>query len=167
MAEWATKHSRKRSPALRRSLIVLVGRSLTVGLLGVLLTCPPWVAAAPTSASGPLPVEIAARDVNGPDVNAERDGDATIAPSGTVRVPIPTGKTARVGGVQRQGSVVAVFADPADPLIVIAVENGYVTVRLRCGTLCPSIHLGDYVVVEGQRRSEAVLDAVDVWVAAP
>jgi hypothetical protein len=166
MAEWATKHGSERSPGLGRSLIVLVGRSLTAGLLGVLLTCPP-LAAAPTSANATLPSEVVARDVNGPNVNAERDGDATIAPSGTARVPIPTGKTARVEGVQRQGSVVAVFEDPADPLIVIAVENGYVTVRLRCGTLCPSIHLGDYVVVEGQRRSEAVLDAVDVWVAAP
>jgi hypothetical protein len=166
MAEWATKHSRKRSPALRRSLIVLVRRSLIAGLLGVLLSVPP-LSAAPAPTSGHLPADIAARDINGPDVNAERDGDVTLAPSGTARVPIPTGKTARVGGVQRQGSVVAVFEDPADPLIVIAVENGYVTVRLRCGSLCPSIHLGDYVVVEGQRRSEAVLDAVDVWVAAP
>jgi hypothetical protein len=165
MAEWATKHGSKRSSAPGRSLIVLVGRSLTAGLLGVLLTCPPLVAA--TSASATLPPAIVARDINGPDVNVERDGDATLAPSGTARVPIPTGKTARIGGVQRQGSVVAVFEDPADPLIVIAVESGYVTVRLRCGSLCPSIHLGDYVVVEGQRRSEAVLDAVDVWVAAP
>jgi hypothetical protein len=83
-------------------------------------------------------------------------------------MPSVTGKAPALADVQRQGSVVAVFEDPSDPLIVIAVEeNGYVTVRLRCGSLCPSIHLGDYVVVEGQRRSEAVLDASDVWVASP
>jgi hypothetical protein len=96
-----------------------------------------------------------------------RDGELSISsPMGT-RMPSVTGKAPNLADVQRQGSVVAVFEDPSDPLIVIAVENGYVTVRLRCGSLCPSIHLGDYVVVEGQRRSEAVLDASDVWVAAP
>jgi hypothetical protein len=163
MAEWATKHGRERSPAQRRSLTVLVRRSLAAGLLlasGLLLVTPH-----PVSATASAPTAV--RDVNGPEVSAERDGDATVLPAGPAQAPILPGKTARVGGIQRQGSVVAVFEDPADPLIVIAVENGYVTVRLRCGTLCPSIHLGDYVVVEGQRRSEAVLDAVDVWVAAP
>src|SRR4051812_36156000 len=103
----------------------------------------------------------------GPGVSGERDGDATIPVPGVPRTPIAFGKGSRLAETQRQGSVVAVIEDPADPLIVIAVENGYVTVRLRCGTLCPSIHLGDYVVVEGQRRSEAVLDASDVWVATP
>lgn len=61
----------------------------------------------------------------------------------------------------------AVFQDPADPLIVISIGSGYLTVRLRCGNLCPSIHLGDYVVAEGHRRSEAVFDAVEVWVVSP
>jgi hypothetical protein len=166
MAEWATKHGSERSPALRRSLIVLVRRSLGAGPLGLLLTSV-LLAVAPGAASAATSTAISVRDVNGPEMGAERDGDATISPPGAARAPVSTGKTARVGGVQRQGSVVAVFEDPADPFIVIAVENGYVTVRLRCGTLCPSIHLGDYVVVEGQRRSEAVVDAVDVWVAAP
>ena len=166
MAEWATKHGRKRSPALRRSLIVLVRRSITAALLGLFVTCG-QSAVAPWSANAAAPAGVATRDVNGPETSGDRDGGPTVSQPGASRVPVPSGKAARVGGVQRQGSVVAVFEDPADPLIVIAVENGYVTVRLRCGTLCPSIHLGDYVVVEGQRRSEAVLDAVDVWVAAP
>ena len=114
-----------------------------------------------------LPVEPVHRDVGAPTVGSE----PPVGPSSSTlegsRAQMPTGKVPRTPGEQRQGSVVAVFEDPADPLIVIAVDNGFVTVRLRCGSLCPSIHLGDYVVVEGQRRSEAVLDAVDVWVATP
>lgn len=71
------------------------------------------------------------------------------------------------GDGQRQGNVVAVFQDPSDPLIVISAGSGYLTVRLRCGNLCPSIHLGDYVVAEGRRRSDDVFDAVEVWVVSP
>jgi len=163
MAEWATKHGRWRSPALGRSLILLVRRT-RAGQLGLLLASM-LLMAGPASAA--IPTSVILQDISGPDVSAGRNGDDSIAPSGAPHSPEPPGKTAQAGGVQRQGSVVAVFQDPADPLIVIAVESGYVTVRLRCGTLCPRIHLGDYVVVEGQRRSEAVLDAVDVWVATP
>jgi hypothetical protein len=163
MADWATMHGGKRSPALRRSLVVLVRRS-HIGLVGLLLAC---ALLTPHSASAAIPPSFPVQDISGPDLSGGRDGDPSISQTGAPRTPQIPGKTARAGGVQRQGSVVAVFQDPADPLIVIAVESGYVTVRLRCGTLCPSISLGDYVVVEGQRRSEAVLDAVDVWVAAP
>jgi hypothetical protein len=163
MAEWATKHGRWRSPTLRRSLIVLVRRT-RFGLLSLLLA---WVLLTPSSASAAITTGLIVQDISDPDISAGRDGEASTSQAGAPRPPEPPGKTARAGGVQRQGSVVAVFQDPADPLIVIAVESGYVTVRLRCGTLCPRIHLGDYVVVEGQRRSEAVLDAVDVWVATP
>jgi hypothetical protein len=159
-------HGAPRSPALRRSLIVLVGRLLAVGVLLVAwglggAVCPVW-AAPPTDAS--------LRDGGGTGVSSQRDGELSVAsavgPAGS-RAPLVTGRAPLLAEVQRQGSVVAMIEDPTDPLIVIAVENGYVTVRLRCGTLCPSIHLGDYVVVEGQRRSEAVVDAVDVWVAGP
>jgi hypothetical protein len=166
MAEWATMHGAPRSPALRRSLIVLVGRSLAVGMLLVAwglagAVCP--ARAAPLAA-------LALRDGGGIGVGGQHDGALSVAssagPAGS-RAPVVTGKAPLLAEVQRQGSVVAMFEDPTDPLIVIAVESGYITVRLRCGTLCPSIHLGDYVVVEGQRRSEAVVDAVDVWVAGP
>jgi hypothetical protein len=111
------------------------------------------------------------RDIGGPESNGERAGGASISPG--TGGPDGTQATAIVGGparpneLQRQGSVVAVFEDPADPLIVLAVENGYVTVRLRCGALCPSIHRGDYVIAEGRRRSEAVFDAEEVWVVVP
>jgi len=161
MAEWATMHGTQRSSALRRSGIVLVGRSFAAGL--VLVVTVLAGAAYPVSAA-PL---FMLRDVGGPGMSGERDGDVTIPSSEPSGAPVASGKASRLAEIQRQGSVVAVIEDPADPLIVIAVENGYVTVRLRCGTLCPSIHLGDYVVVEGQRRSEAVLDASDVWVATP
>jgi hypothetical protein len=163
MAEWATKQGGKRSPALRRSLVVLVRRS-RAGLFGLMVT---WALLTPVPANAAIPTVAPIRDVNGPELSGQREGDASVSQTGAPRPPEPPGKTARAGGVQRQGSVVAVFEDPADPFIVIAVESGYITVRLRCGTLCPRILLGDYVVVEGQRRSEAVLDAVDVWVATP
>jgi hypothetical protein len=102
------------------------------------------------------------RDSGGPPLATETDssdrGQAAPSPG---QVP------SQPGDVQRQGNVVALFDDPADPLIVLAVENGYLTVRLRCGPLCPNIRLGDYVVAEGRRRSAAVLDARDVWVVTP
>jgi len=94
-----------------------------------------------------------------------RPGSASTP--GSARPTDATGKAARPEDVQQQGSVVAVFDDPADPLIVIAVDHGYLTVRLRCGDRCPTIHRGDYVVAEGLGRSEAVFDAVDVWVVTP
>jgi hypothetical protein len=162
MADWATIHASRRSPAPRRSLIVLVGRSLAAGLL-----LAGWVLAGTAeSASATVLSAPGFYDVSG-GLTGARDGELSASSPAGTRMPSVTGKAPSLADVQRQGSVVAVFEDPSDPLIVIAVENGYVTVRLRCGTLCPSIHLGDYVVVEGQRRSEAVLDAVDVWVAAP
>lgn len=162
MAEWATIHAFRRSPALRRSLIVLVGRSLVAGLLAAWLLAGTPDPARAVALTAPVPY-----DVGGAGVTGARDGELSVSsPTGT-RIPTVSGKAPGLADVQRQGSVVAVFEDPSDPLIVIAVESGYVTVRLRCGSLCPSIHLGDYVVVEGQRRSEAVLDASDVWVASP
>ena len=109
------------------------------------------------------------RDTSGPLQPAEHDAASPtgLAPTTPPASNTPAGPGAPPGDDQRQGSVVAVFADPADPLIVISVETGYVTVRLRCGALCPSIHLGDYVVAEGRRRSEAVFDAVEIWVVSP
>ena len=142
---------------------MLVRRTVIVGLLTTWL-----LAAVAGPAQAALPVEVAPRDVSGPGVSGDPNAGAVLPTPGVSEAPIVAGKAPpHLTDVQRQGSVVAVFEDPADPLIVIAVENGYITVRLRCGNLCPSIHLGDYVVVEGQRRSEAVLDAVDVWVATP
>ncbi len=118
----------------------------------------------PWQAAGRSPI----RDVGGPEASGERAGGAGIAtPSGATGTTVSVSGPGRNGDVQRQGSVVAVFEDPADPLIVVAVENGYVTIRLRCGILCPIIHRGDYVIAEGRRRSEAVFDAEAVWVVAP
>jgi hypothetical protein len=120
--------------------------------------------ASPSAASRALP----AHDIAGPIVPVAPDPAATAGvhgpPSSGAR---PAGVSAPPGDGQRQGSVVAVFQDPLDPLIVISAGNSYLTVRLRCGSLCPSIHLGDYVVAEGRRRSEAVFDALEIWVVAP
>jgi hypothetical protein len=104
----------------------------------------------------------ALRDVGGPDTSDEP------GPSpGLVATPGGPGKMPQPEGLQQQGNVVAIFEDPTDPLIVIAVDHGYLTIRLRCGARCPPIQLGDYVVAEGHVRSEAVFDAVDVWIVNP
>ena len=173
MAIWATLHEVGRSPAPRRSLVLLVRRLLLGGLavaLALVLAVTP--AGAASTGVSPLGGVTSMRDIAEPASQSVRDGDASIG--SPVRVPnTPTASikpgvsTGPPGDGQRQGNVVAVFQDPADPLIVISIGSGYLTVRLRGGSLCPSIHLGDYVVAEGHRRSEAVFDAVEVWVVSP
>ena len=156
MALWAIKHSQWRPSSARRTRALLGGRSLVAcAVLVAVLATPPPVDA--THVPSPI-----LRDTNGPPLSLEPVDDGAAQPAGVRGVAQP-----RPGDIQRQGSVVALFDDPTDPLIVIAVDNGYLTVRLRCGALCPSIRLGDVVVAAGQRRSEAVLDARDVWVVSP
>ena len=173
MAIWATLHNVGRSPAPRRSLVLLVRRLLPGGLAAALALV---VAATPVGAASvnrtPLDDAVPMRDIAGPAVPSERDADVgsgsssgtPVGPASGIKSPV---STAPPGEGQRQGNVVAVFQDPSDPLIVISVGSGYLTVRLRCGSLCPSIHLGDYVVAEGIRRSDSVFDAVEVWVVSP
>ncbi|MCC7372935.1 MAG: hypothetical protein IT306_31270 [Chloroflexi bacterium] len=145
-----------------------VRRSLLGGLAALLALTLAGSSTGDASAS-PVPAFGLGRaqDIASPVQPAERDADTTaIVPARPPAGGQPGTGTPRGDG-QRQGSVVAVFQDPADPLIVISAATGYLTVRLRCGDLCPSIHLGDYVVAEGRRRSDAVFDAVEVWVVAP
>lgn len=159
MALWATKHSRGQPLSARLARALLVRRFvMAVVLLMALLVLPPVHASA-----SHVPVSVI-RDTSGPPVSTETaaDGQTAATPAGA-RGMVPS----QPGDVLRQGNVVALFHDPTDPLIVLAVEHGYLTVRLRCGSLCPSIRIGDFVVAEGQRRSEAVLDARDVWVVVP
>ena len=169
----ATMQGASRSPASRGSLTATVGRLLVAGLTAAILaTSRPDAAHA---ASVPLTsadasVQPALRDVGGPSASDEPSTEpgTALAPA-----PIPVhpasapGKEVRPEDLQQQGSVVAVFEDPVDPLIVLAVDGGYITVRLRCGAHCPTIRRGDYVVAEGEGRSEAVFDAVDVWIIGP
>jgi hypothetical protein len=176
MAIWATLHVVGRSPAPRRSLVLLVRRLLQSGLAMTLtLALAATPAGAASASRTPLDDAPPVRDIAGPVAPSERDagvsvGTTTGSPAAPESGTSPGGAVtppATPGDGQRQGNVVAVFQDPADPLIVIAVNSGYLTVRLRCGSLCPSIHLGDYVVAEGHRRSESVFDAVDIWVVSP
>jgi hypothetical protein len=157
MALWATKHSQGRLSSARQWR-ALAGRRLWIAALLVLA----GAALLPAQAGATHVPGLMVRDTSGPPISAApgADGPAQTAPP---RGLVPS----QPGDVQRQGNVVALFDDPTDPLIVLAVENGYLTVRLRCGPLCPSIRIGDYVVAEGSRRSEAVLDARDVWVVTP
>ena len=177
MAIWATLHEVERSPAPRRSLVLLVRRFLPSGLAAALALA---VAATPAGAASAGRTSLSSvpsvRDIAGPVAPSERDADvsvgSTVGTPNSPPIPPITGTKPAVpaappGDGQRQGNVVAVFQDPSDPLIVIEVNSGYLTVRLRCGSLCPNIHLGDYVVAEGRRRSESVFDAVEVWVVSP
>jgi hypothetical protein len=184
----ATMQGAHQSPASRGSLAATVRRLLVAGLTATVIATsrpallaaagepiatasfgvralPPGDADRARGSAGPAP---ALHDVGGPELSSEpgtRPG-ATSAPS-PARPTDATGKATRPEDIQQQGSVVAVFDDPVDPLIVIAVDHGYLTVRLRCGDRCPTIHRGDYVVAEGLGRSEAVFDADDVWVVGP
>jgi len=107
-------------------------------------------------------------DIGGPPASTSPEAPADVSgPAGPSQPPAPPGKPPQPEDVQQQGSVVAVFDDPVDPLIVLAVDHGYLTVRLRCGSRCPAIHPGDYVIAEGQSRSEAVFDAMDIWIVSP
>lgn len=178
MAVWVTLHALVRPPVPRRLLVTLrtteIGRELAALLAVAIVT----VISAATPASSALAASAAAgraapaQDIAGPVLPV--DSDAATTGSGTTGIYGPPTSGTRAAGVsappgdgQRQGAVVAVFQDPNDPLIVISVGASYLTVRLRCGALCPSIHLGDYVVAEGRRRSEAVFDAVEIWVVSP
>lgn len=152
MAVWAMYRGAERSPSPSRSLIA----GLVVVL--ALLLLPARVGDAATAP---------ARDPSSPSPSSARDSGGGTITSGSPDVPSTTGKPAASSAVQSQGSVVAIYEDPTDPLIVIAVDSGYLTVRLRCGTACPSIRLGDYVVADGRRRSDVVFDASEVWVVAP
>jgi hypothetical protein len=50
---------------------------------------------------------------------------------------------------------------------VIANRDGNVRVNLLCGSQCPTIRVGDYVQVDGEKQSEVLFDATDVTVGAP
>ena len=175
------------SPAARGSLAATVRRLLVAGLIASVITtsrpatradgqplatahasAAPLIASAADRAHGRAGAPSALRDGGLTDATGEAGAQPEAAsPAGLARPADVTGKATGPEDVQQQGSVVAVFQDPVDPLIVIAVDHGYLTVRLRCGDRCPTIHQGDYVVAEGSSRSEAVFDADDVWVVTP
>jgi hypothetical protein len=160
----ATMQGASRSPASRGSLAATIGRLLVAGLAATAMAMsqPDATHAASQSRAGAPPLH----DVGSPSTAGESSAapDEAPPPLAPARTASATGKEVRPEDLQQQGNVVAVFDDPADPLIVIAVDGGYLTVRLRCGAQCPTIHPGDYVVAEGEDRSEAVFDADDVWI---
>jgi hypothetical protein len=51
--------------------------------------------------------------------------------------------------------------------VVIANRDGLVRINLLCGSACPSIQVGNYIQVEGEKQSEQVFDATDVSVSGP
>lgn len=165
MDMWATLHSVERSPAPRPSRLLRTRELVSSGLALVLTFGAAMTPSRCVSAAPEPPGWV--RGVAGPVAAGPHEAGEAEPVSNPAPEPAAGGKPTVPGDAQRQGNVVAVFLDPSDPLIVISAENGYVTVRLRCGSLCPTIRLGDFVVAEGRRRSEAVFDASEVWVVQP
>jgi hypothetical protein len=64
-----------------------------------------------------------------------------------------------------EGNVIAIVTDADEPEIVIANRDGKVTVILRCGSQCPDIKVGDYVVFEGEKINELLYIATDISVS--
>ena len=48
---------------------------------------------------------------------------------------------------------------------VIANRDGPVHVTLLCGSQCPTIHVGDYLELDGEKQSEQAFDATEVTVS--
>jgi hypothetical protein len=66
--------------------------------------------------------------------------------------------------VATEGNVLEVVADAQGLTIVIGNVDGRVTVLLRCGTRCPTIRVGDYVEVDGEKVHEQLYEAETVTV---
>ena len=60
--------------------------------------------------------------------------------------------------------MVEVVADPQGLTIVLGNLDGRVTVLLRCGARCPTIRVGDYVEVDGEKVHEQLYEAESVTV---
>ena len=67
--------------------------------------------------------------------------------------------------VYTEGNVVEVHQDEQPPYAVIANRDGLVRVNLLCGNQCPTIRIGDYLEVDGQKQTELLFDATDVTVS--
>jgi hypothetical protein len=67
--------------------------------------------------------------------------------------------------VTTEGNVLEVVADAQGLTIVIGNVDGPVTVLLRCGARCPTIHVGNYVEVDGEKIHEQLYEAESVTVA--
>jgi CSLREA domain-containing protein len=63
-----------------------------------------------------------------------------------------------------EGNVVDVVLDAAEPTIIIGNRDGNVTVIMRCKSQCPTVHVGDYVVIIGEKVNEQLYIAEDVSV---
>jgi hypothetical protein len=67
--------------------------------------------------------------------------------------------------VYTEGNVVEVHQDERPPYVVIANRDGPVHVTLLCGSQCPTIHVGDYLELDGEKQSEQAFDATEVTVS--
>ena len=66
--------------------------------------------------------------------------------------------------VATEGNVLEVVADKRGLTIVLGNLDGRVTVLLRFGTRCPTICVGNYVEVDGEKVHEQLYEAESVTV---
>jgi hypothetical protein len=66
--------------------------------------------------------------------------------------------------VATEGNVLEVVADSQGLTLVIGNVDGRVTVRLRCGSSCPTVRVGNYVEVDGEKVHEQLYEAESVTV---
>jgi hypothetical protein len=66
--------------------------------------------------------------------------------------------------VATEGNVVELARTPDGLTIVIANADGLVTVVYPCGDACPTIRVGEYVQVSGEKQNEQLHQADEVTV---
>ena len=64
-----------------------------------------------------------------------------------------------------EGNVLEVTAGPDGLTIIIGNVDGRVTIRLACTTDCPTVRVGDYLEVDGEKVHEQLYEAESVTVA--
>jgi hypothetical protein len=74
-------------------------------------------------------------------------------------------KQTKAGGeddVRLEGNVVEVHQDQSPRYFLVATRDGTAKVVERCGGGCPTVRVGDYVVVKGEKENELLFYADDV-----
>jgi hypothetical protein len=69
--------------------------------------------------------------------------------------------------IATEGNVLEVHVDEQGLTLVIANLDGRVVIELRCAATCPTVRVGDYVEVEGEKIHEQLYEATDVFVNRP
>jgi hypothetical protein len=119
-------------------------------------TSPPTVTATPPATPTPTPAPVV--------VTSADDKDEKPKETEEQRQQRQLTNRSNRSDVTTEGNVLKVVADEQGLTIVIGNVDGRVTVRLRCGTRCPTIRAGDYVEVDGEKVHEQLYEAESVTV---